>query len=309
MRVDLDRSSIRFPSTGHIWIPRHGRRAAAAGLSLHSPCKPLSVLAQRMIYVAVRAVGSGVIPGTRADWPTPVDESSWGELLAQWRSHVGSFDAVALYLRPQAGRVGFSALLLDRGRGVAFSRVHPDPDRVEKEFHVLEALTAARPTTFRVARPLALGQTASSSWMLTSSVPNYPLGAVRKSSTRRVVAHEIGEMLSSALPRPAGVPAQWTAAHGDFSPWNLRTSLSGEVHVIDWEDAGFAPPGVDLLYGDLTAQATFGGPLPQTAPHEARTWLIDMLDERARERGSLSVEDERLRTALVNMRAIEAPPR
>jgi aminoglycoside phosphotransferase (APT) family kinase protein len=35
--------------------------------------------------------------------------------------------------------------------------------------------------------------------------------------------------------------------HGDFVPWNLREAPGGELWLLDWEDAGWAPPSADLL--------------------------------------------------------------
>jgi aminoglycoside phosphotransferase (APT) family kinase protein len=55
--------------------------------------------------------------------------------------------------------------------------------------------------------------------------------------------------------------------------------------VIDWEDAGYAPPATDLLYGALTAHATFGSPLPAAVPGEAADWVEGILTERMRRDG------------------------
>lgn len=282
MTAGIDRRSVRFPGSGHIWIPCSGRRAAAAGLSMHSPCAPVKVLAQRALYVGVRILGPRLIPGERAMWRTPLPDDEWTTVLQAWREAVGEFDSLAMYLRPQAGRTGFAGLLLDRGRAVAFARVQPDKDRIEREHLVMSQLSAARPSSFRVARPIAKGEVDGSGWMLTSSVPNYPLGAVRSARTRRVVSAELSDILLGVLDRPAGVPSHWMPAHGDFSPWNLRTELSRAVRVIDWEDTGFAPPGTDLLYGALTAHATFGGPLPGVVPDEAADWIEGILIDRIR---------------------------
>lgn len=277
MISDLDLASVRFPSAGHIWIPRRGRRAAAAGLSMHSPCAPAKVMAQRALYAGVRLLGSRLIPGERATWSPDMPHDEWAALLETWSRAAGDFDSIAIYSRPQAGRTGFAVLLLDRGRGVAFARVHPEPERVAREHAVLTSVYSARPVSFRVARPIGVGQSSAYAWMLTESVPNYPLGAVRSERTREEVARELSQILLAAIERPEGTPAHWLPAHGDFSPWNLRTDLSRSVRVIDWEDAGFAPPGTDVLYGALTAHATFGSLLPATASAEAAGWIQEIL--------------------------------
>ena len=82
------------------------------------------------------------------------------------------------------------------------------------------------------------------------------------------------------LSRPEGTPAHWRGSHGDLSPWNLRTELRGAVRIIDWEDAGFAPPGVDELYGGLTAHLTFGTPAPSSTNAEAAAWVGDLVAKR-----------------------------
>lgn len=276
-----DHRTIRFPRTGHIWIPPTPRRAAASGVAMHSPCQPVKVAAQRALYLAVRVFGGRVIPGERDDWHDPLPRDEWDDLLRVWAAEVGTFDQLVLYRRPQAGRVGFAALLLRGGTGVAFARFHPDPDRIEREFGVLQGIHSARPSSFSVAKPLATGTTGGDGgWLLSESLPNYPLGAVRKPETRARVAGEVSDVLAGFMKRPEGVPAHWLPAHGDFAPWNLRTLISGGVRVIDWEDAGFAPPGVDLLYGALTAHTTFNSPLPQQAGAEAIEWVTDRIANR-----------------------------
>jgi len=284
MMVELDRRAIRFPRTGHIWIPLRGRRIAAAGIAMHSPCRPTRVLAQRALYLAVRLLGPRVIPGERSGWEDPLPDPEWADVLAAWRRSCGHFDNLVLYRRPQVGRTGFAALLLQRGRGIGFARFHPDAGRIEREFTIIQGVHDSVPASFRVARPIATGRVASGgAWLLSASLPNYPLGSVRKPAVRERVADEIGEVLSAVIPRPQTVPADWLPAHGDLAPWNLRTLLSGAVRVIDWEDAGYAPPGLDRLYGALTAHSTFGSPLPASAPAGALQWLSNRLRHRASE--------------------------
>jgi aminoglycoside phosphotransferase (APT) family kinase protein len=35
--------------------------------------------------------------------------------------------------------------------------------------------------------------------------------------------------------------------HGDYVPWNLREDDRGQLWLLDWEDAGWGPPGADLV--------------------------------------------------------------
>lgn len=272
MTETYSRESIRFPPSGSVWVPRSGRRAAAAGLSLYSPCAPLVVLGQRALYAAVRTVGPWVVPGPRARWSDPAGEA-WDALMSAWREALGGWDAIALYRRPDASRTGFALLLLLRGRPVAFVRVSTDPSRTERESAVLAGVHAAAPRSFAAAAPIAHGDIDGWGWLATESVPNYPLGALRRGELRKTIAGELSAVLARVLDRPDGTPEHWVPCHGDFSPWNLRTSIRGTVWVIDWEDAAYAPPGVDLLYGDLTAHTTFGSALPSRTTPEASEWV------------------------------------
>jgi hypothetical protein len=278
--VDFPRDSVRFPRTGHIWVPRSSARAAAAGLSMHSPCVPWKVLAQRALYAAVRLGGARILPGARASWDDPVEPAVFADFAGQWRDAFGSWDSAVLYSRPQSARAGCALLLLRDGRGVGFVRITADREKAEREFAVMRGVHAAGPSTFTIARPIGWGDAAHWAWVGTQSVPNYPLAAVRRPALRLAVTQEIGAILDDVLSRPAHTPPDWRGSHGDLAPWNLRTDLAGVVRVIDWEDAGFAPVGVDLLYGGLTSALTFGTPMPAEASREAADWVARILTGR-----------------------------
>lgn len=278
--MDVPRDSIRLLKNEHIWVPRSSRRAAASGLALYSPCAPVVVMGQRALYAAVRVLGPAVLPGRRGAWEDPVDHATWEDLLAQWADAYGSWNGVALYRRPQEGRSGFSVLLLRDGRGVGFVRVTSAAERARSEYLVLRGVHAAHPHTFRVTRPIGWGSAGEWFWVGSESAPNYPLGAVSRGSVREEVAEEISAILDDVLVRNGSIPNHWRGSHGDLSPWNLRTEWRGAVRVIDWEDARFAPPGVDHLYGALTAHQTFGTPLPHSTNAEAADWVAGILKAR-----------------------------
>lgn len=51
-------------------------------------------------------------------------------------------------------------------------------------------------------------------------------------------------------------PIRLSLAHGDFAPWNLRSTRNGPLFVFDWEFArDGAPPGYDLFYYHLAWRA------------------------------------------------------
>jgi hypothetical protein len=286
----------------HIWIPLAGRRAAVAGLSMHPACKPVSVALQRATCAAVMLAGPIVLPGRQTGFRAPLDSEAWSELLAGWRSRVGRWDDMVLYHRPQSHRRGFAALLLRDGRGLAFVRVAPDAGRTAHEFAVMRGVHAGRPRSFRIALPLAQGTVAGYGWLAVESGPNYPLGAVRHSEVRRRVVAEVGELLAPVLDRPVGTPGHWRPCHGDLAPWNLRVARGGRVWVVDWEDAGFAPPGADELYSRLTAQITFGRPAVRAADRECVDWMTAMITARRSPDEPANSENTRLLAALNGLR-------
>jgi hypothetical protein len=255
----------------------------------------------------------------------------WDRALAGWQSVCGPFDALALYHRPQETRTGFAALLLREGRGVGFVRCHPDAARIESEFAILRGVYDAQPHSFRVAEPLAwvrldpVSDTADSrhadpqrrastdpqadhggAWLMTRSLPNYPLAALRNPARRDAIAAEITEVLQNiprdALPRPVGTPDHWTPAHGDLAPWNIRTSPTGTIWVIDWEDVRYAPPGADHLFGVLSAHTTFGFALPARPDAEVLDWIERLIRARGDATGQLTDSDERLLVAITATR-------
>jgi aminoglycoside phosphotransferase (APT) family kinase protein len=56
---------------------------------------------------------------------------------------------------------------------------------------------------------------------------------------------------------PAVTPR--VAVHGDLTMWNVLSARSGEIGVVDWEDASpVGPPLSDLLYAAVDAELLFG---------------------------------------------------
>ena len=91
------------------------------------------------------------------------------------------------------------------------------------------------------------------------------------------LTEQISELVESVVPRPAGTPTHWRGAHGDLTPWNLRRSHRG-TWLIDWEDAGWAPPGADDVYFRATIatmgrQAAHPLALADGQQEAARYWL------------------------------------
>ncbi|QNE48064.1 phosphotransferase [Glaciihabitans sp. INWT7] len=271
-------------------------------MSMHSPCTIPAVFAQRVLWSAVRIFGSRVLPGVRGVWDEPIARDTWDQFEAEWFETFGWWDRVSLYRRPQVSRSGCSLLLLRDGRGVGFVRITSEAERATQEFAVMSSVWSAHPESFVIARPVGIGHGPGWSWIGTESVPNYPLGAVRRAAVRERVVGEMGDVLETALSRSDSTPPTWRGSHGDFAPWNLRTELGGRVRVIDWEDAVFAPPGADLLYGAVTAHLTFGTALPQEADGEVVRWIESAVQNRLASDESLDSLNNRM---LVILRGLE----
>ena len=61
----------------------------------------------------------------------------------------------------------------------------------------------------------------------------------------------LGERLYGRIPkvvRAAALAGPSTLAHGDASMLNIRTSASGEIALLDWEDVAAAPGMSDLAW-------------------------------------------------------------
>lgn len=90
---------------------------------------------------------------------------------------------------------------------------------------------------------------------------------------------EVREALAG-IPRAPEVPAGWLPMHGDFAPWNLRSTRAGGLFLIDWENAGWGPPAADEAFYLATAVALDEGPVPRGIPPEAACFWRDRLIER-----------------------------
>ena len=104
---------------------------------------------------------------------------------------------------------------------------------------------------------------------------------------RRVAAPllaEVRELVEDVVVKPPGTPPQWTGAHADLTPWNLRRAR-GRSWLIDWEDARWAPPGFDQIYWTITPC-----PEPERAP-TSLPWTRDLDEAREQWRTILAGRD------------------
>jgi thiamine kinase-like enzyme len=116
---------------------------------------------------------------------------------------------------------------------------------------------SGRTVTFRV--PLLRDVAASDAWLLRSfdTVPRFHRTPRWDPHTLAAVAHEVSKVLERELIRPGDIPSHWRPMHGDFVPWNLREDRNGLLWLLDWEDAGWAPPNADLVRYAVAYQSIY----------------------------------------------------
>jgi len=197
-----------------------------------------------------------------------MSEAEWAVLDDLWQREIGTFDEVTGYSRLQAGRAGAALLLLRRGVPIAFIKLRRgDPGSLVNEGLAMRSVWHFGPRSFRMPEPFRSGSAAGWHYLATAPLPpgrhhppdDPPLSAV---------LGEIEAALSD-LPRPPETPGHWRPMHGDFAPWNLRRLRDGSLALIDWEDAGFGPPGADEVFYRATSAALWGRHPAQSDADEA----------------------------------------
>jgi hypothetical protein len=176
-----------------------------------------------------------------------MDDAIWRWLKTAWRTEAGPFDDLAVYERIQASRTGFAALLLNAGQPVGFVKARStDKGPLQNEFAALDSIGTHLPAGFAVPRPISTGSTDTWHYLLTTALEPHLHGPPVNPPMETLI-DEIQSGLAD-LPRPGDIPHHWEPMHGDFTPWNLRGRRNQGLFLIDWEDAGWAPPGADEVY-------------------------------------------------------------
>lgn len=238
----------RFPPRwGHIRLPVASRRAALAGIALYPACARKAVWFQRAAYDWVRLFGPRLLPWKSEPWNPPMDEATWSGLTARWRAVAGEFDCFAISERRPVSRAGFMTLLVRGDRPVGFVKVRQNDEGLRQEFEALERVAEFGPRSFIAPEPLGIGEVEDWSYLVMQPLES-GIHKVPESPLLDDITAEISRSLDS-LPRPEGMPGHWRPMHGDFTPWNLRRTRKGDLALVDWEYASWAPPRADeVLY-------------------------------------------------------------
>ncbi len=290
------------PRRRNIQVPVPSRRAALAGLALYAPCRFRTLVAHHAGWALVGVLGPRVLPSSRGTWQPPLAPDHWEAVCTTWRRELGSFDAVAVYERPQASRSGVSALLLDDGHPKAFVKLRQECARLELSERVLTALAAAPSAHFHAPEPLAGGTEDGWEWLALSPMPLFPHRPPRHPPLGRIV-EDLQDRLAPVLDG-SGVPSHWRPMHGDLTPWNLRRVGPWALWLLDWEEVGWGPPRADEVYYAATGSVLLGS---RPRAHSADAEAVRFWRRRVGSRPSGDF-DRHLNDALVGILAAMAGP-
>jgi hypothetical protein len=259
------------PTLGHVLLPSRPRAATLAGSSLYAPSRRRAYLGHRIGRALIRVFGARWLPLASVGH-LPLDAETWAALVESLRDNGLRFDEVALYTRTQEARGSLALLLIDGGVPRAFVRVG-SPAVLEAECLAVSLLETAQPQAFDFPRLLGRGSIGATDYAAFTIV----LDGLHKPAASPPVERILAEIQQSLheLPQPPDMLAPWEPMHGDFTPWNLREAALGSGPIlIDWESAGWGPPGADaVMY--YAASRALGRPAASQPPNPeaARYWI------------------------------------
>ncbi len=288
------------PGLNHISVPLNSRASALAGIALYSACRRGPLLAQNAIWWGVRILGAWALPGRKTAPDPPIAPEAWSALSSEWRTHLGNFDTAVVHSRQQSTRSGFGALLMSGDNTLGFIKVQrTDESRLGTEEHALRMVEQAAPRSFRVPRVLASGAAGGWSYMAIEALPAIPHRPAKNPPLTEII-DEIQAALGG-LNKDEDVPDYWRPVHGDFTPWNLRAIPRRGLTLIDWEEAGWGPPGADEVFYRATESA-FREPEPlSNGNQEAIRYWMDLFSERTGDQRERHRLGEPVRAALQRM--------
>ena len=289
---------VRFPPRWHnVLLPAGPPSATAVAMSLYTASKPGPLAAQYCLWLSAKVMGGRALPGARETWPSSIPRPVVAAMWPAWIEAVGREpDGIAIYERLQAARQSLT-LLVCAGAESMLVRIRRESGSFERERTISAAAQSRGARGFRVPRLIASGGTDGWQWVGYEGISPRP-HAPRYRLDDAALA-EISALVEATVPRPAGVPGHWRGAHRDLAPWNLRRGR-GTTWLIDWEDAGIAPPHADAVYLRAVATALRPGPVRpmrlRGEEQEAGEYWARIVTER-----EVSPSEQRLRQRLLKL--------
>jgi len=246
-------SFVRFPPKWRlVLVPTAPRAATALGVTLYTASRPVPLLAQRALWAAARVAGARALPGPREAWTPPVSEDVLTGVWAEVADLTGGrATSLAVYERRQSARAALT-LFACAGRRSLLVRVRASAAELALERTVAESAREHPPTSFRVPFVAGGGVVDGWHWVAYETIATRPHAPVRSPAPE--LFDDVSALVERVVERPADVPDHWRGAHGDLTAWNLRRTDLGRW-LIDWEDAGWAPPGTDRVYWSVVDQS------------------------------------------------------
>jgi hypothetical protein len=244
------------PGWDHVLVPTSSKKAALAALAMYTPCTRKAVLYHELAWQATRLFGVVALPGAEKHCENPLVSALWDKLINQWREHLGSFDTFALYKRRHRNRDGLIVLLVDGDAPRAFVKLRHETS-VMQEYNVMNRVFAHGPFSFFVPRPIHVDRCRSVTYLATEPLPPFPHRPAKNPPLYEIVTEVQAALVG--IHRPSQIPGHWLPMHGDFTPWNLRRVRDGRLVLVDWEHAGWGPPGADLALYQIV-EAALGRP-------------------------------------------------
>jgi hypothetical protein len=248
---------------------------------LYTAARPLPVVAQQLLWLAARATNGRTARGASTHWPSPLSDAAMAELWTRLAEIAGRpADGMAVYERLQSERRGAPTFLFCAGPRSLLVRVRETPDALNVEQRI-GTVFAARPAAgFTVPALAGSGELDGWHWTAHEAISSRPHRPVRR--VRATLFDQISDLVERAIPRPDAVPAHWRGAHGDVTAWNLR-STGRRTWLIDWEDAGYAPPGADFVYFEAIRAAVGRSRSRATGDEyaEARAYWREIISRRS----------------------------
>jgi hypothetical protein len=281
------------PGWNNIKVPTHHKGATLAGIATYGPCARRGEWAQRAAWGLVTLGGPRLLPGRTTTWRPPLRADEWQALLGELQAAAGVFSNHTVYER-RDNRQGLLMLLLDGDKSVGFVKARAgDATGLVREEESLRLVEQADVRSFLTPRVLGSGIVAGWRYLVTSAMPprmhRMPAGAPIPA-----VLEDIAAALTD-LSRPEDAPDRWQPFHGDFTPWNLRRIGDTTPWLIDWEDAGWAPPQADtvLYFASAYAVGRPVGEIPDDAAEAVEYWW-DEITRRTNEKLAEGLEPQQV---------------